>query len=183
MFDELIRRWWIVAARGLVALVFGVAAFLAPDKTLGLLVSLFGLFAIAEGLFAIGAGLSINWLSLFMEGVTGGAIGLFTFFYPPTDQTWFMYLIAAWALITGALELAGAFRLRRIVNGPMIKGEWLLATTGVLSLVLGAVATVRPDDVMTAFTWVIGGYAVFSGVLLVALAMNIRTWPPTSALG
>jgi uncharacterized membrane protein HdeD (DUF308 family) len=183
VFDELIRRWWIVAARGIVALLFGAAAFLAPEKALGVLMSLFGLFAIAEGVFAMGAGLSLNWLPLFLEGVIGGAIGLFTFFYPPTSPTWFVYLIAAWALMSGVLELAGALRLRRVVKGPMVRGEWLLATTGVLSLALGALAAVSPDQVTQAFAWVVGGYALLSGALLLGLGMNIRTWQPTSANG
>jgi uncharacterized membrane protein HdeD (DUF308 family) len=67
MFDELIRRWWIVAARGIVAVAFGVAALLAPAQTLAVLVSLFGVFAVADGVFTMGAGLSLNWLSLFLK--------------------------------------------------------------------------------------------------------------------
>jgi uncharacterized membrane protein HdeD (DUF308 family) len=180
VFDELIRRWWIVAARGVVALLFGAAAFLAPERTQGLLMSLFGLFAIGEGVFTMGAGLSLSWLSLFLEGVAGGAIGLFTFFYPPTAAIWFVYLIAAWALMTGVLELGGAIRLRKVVNGPMVKGEYLLAITGALTVVLGVVAVVSPDQVTLAFTWIVGGYAVLSGALLLALAMNIRSWQPTA---
>ena len=113
MFDQLIRRWWIVAARGVVALVFGAVAFLAPERTLAFLVSLFGVFALADGFFTIGAGLSLNWLSLFLEGVVGGAVGLLTFFYPPAAQMWFVYMIVAWAFVTGALEIAGAFGLGR----------------------------------------------------------------------
>ena len=51
MFDELIRRWWIVAARGIVAVAFGIATFLAPEQTLVMLVSLFGVFALLSLLF------------------------------------------------------------------------------------------------------------------------------------
>ena len=60
MFDELVRRWWIVAARGVVSVLFGVAAFVAPEATLTWLVKLFGLFALADGLFTMGAGLEIG---------------------------------------------------------------------------------------------------------------------------
>lgn len=178
MFDQLIRRWWIVAARGIVAVAFGVVAFFAPERTLGWLVSLFGVFALADGLFTMGAGLSVNWLSLFLEGVTGGAVGLVTVFYPPVAQMWFVYLIVAWAFVTGALELVGALSLRRMVNGPMVKGEWLLGVSGVLSLLFGAMVALQPDSGSVAFIWIIGGYAIVSGTLLLALALNIRTWSP-----
>jgi uncharacterized membrane protein HdeD (DUF308 family) len=181
MFDQLIRRWWIVAARGIVAVAFGVAAFVAPERTLGFLVTLFGLFAIADGVFTMGAGVSVNWLSLFLEGVVGGAIGLVTFLYPPVAQTWFVYWIVAWALVTGTLELVGAVQLRKVVNGPMVTGEWLLAASGLISLVFGAVVGFGPGPDGVALISVIGVYAVVSGVLLVALALNIRTWRPLLA--
>jgi uncharacterized membrane protein HdeD (DUF308 family) len=179
MFDQLINRWWIVAARGTVAVAFGVMAFLSPDKTLTFLVSLFGIFAIADGIFTIGAGLATNWLTLFLEGVVGGAIGLLTVLFPAAAQLWFVYLIVAWAFVTGALELSGAYSLRKSATGPLERGEWLLAVSGVLSLLFGSVVAGGPSPEVARFMWAIGGYAVLSGALLLALAFNIRTWPRT----
>jgi len=179
MFDQLISRWWIVAARGIVAVVFGVMAFLAPDKTLTFLVSLFGVFALADGVFTIGAGLASNWLTLFLEGVVGGAVGLLTLFFPAAASLWFVYLIAAWAFVTGALELIGAYNLRKSVDGPLIKGEWLLGVSGLLSVVFGGAIVLQSGPDVARFMWTLGGYAVLSGGLLVALALNIRTWPRT----
>jgi uncharacterized membrane protein HdeD (DUF308 family) len=180
MFDELIRRWWIVAARGVVAVAFGIAAFVAPQTTLSVLVTLFGVFAFADGVFTIGAGLSLNWLTLFLQGVAGGGVGLLTVFYPPAAHAWFVYLIVAWAFVTGGLELAGALRLRQVVQGPMVTGEWLLGASGILSLLFGALVAYRSDAPGVALVLVLGGYAIVSGVLLLALALNIRTWQPTT---
>ena len=176
MFDELIRRWWIVAVRGMVAVAFGVAALVAPAQTLALLVSLFGVFAVADGVFTMGAGLSLNWLSLFLQGFVGGGVGLLTLFYRPAADMWFVYFIMAWAFSTGGLELIGALRLRRMVNGDMVKGEWLLGASGVLSLLFGGLVAAQSDAGGVAFVWVIGGYAIVSGALLLALALNIRSW-------
>jgi len=179
MFDQLINRWWIVAARGAVAVAFGVMAFLSPHLTLTFLVSLFGIFAIADGMFTIGAGVATNWLTLFLEGVVGGAIGLLTVLFSAAAQLWFVYLIIAWAFVTGALELSGAYSLRKSAKGPLERGEWLLAVSGVLSLVFGSVVAGGPSPEVARFMWTIGGYAVLSGALLLALAFNIRTWPRT----
>ena len=178
MFDQLIRRWWIVASRGLVAVAFGVAALLNPENTRAFLVAFFGLFAFADGIFSIGAGLSTNWLTLFLEGVTGIAVGLVTYFDPPPELS-FAYLIVLWAIVTGALEVIGAFRLRTDARGPMVKGEWLLGVSGIVSLLFGAVAANRVDASAVTFMLIIGAYAVVSGVLLLALAVNIRGWQPT----
>jgi uncharacterized membrane protein HdeD (DUF308 family) len=177
MFDQLINRWWIVAVRGALAVAFGVAAFLAPERTLTFMVSLFGIFALADGFFTMGAGLALNWLGLFLEGVIGGAIGLVTLLAPAAAELAFVYLIIAWAIVNGLMELAGAYNLRRQVNGPLVRGEWLLATSGVLSLVFGVAMAVGSPAQVVPFMWMVGGFAVMSGTLLTALALNIRTWP------
>ena len=177
MFDLLIRRWWIVALRGIVAVTIGIAALVAPTQTLGLLVSLFGVFALAEAFFTIGAGLSLNWLFLFMEGVFGGAVGLLTLFYRPAAEAWFVELIVAWAVVTGALHLVGAVTLRRI-DRTLTAGEWLLVASGVLTLLFGAALALWPDPAAPIFVWIVSSYATGSGILLLALALNIRTWRP-----
>ena len=90
--------------------------------------------------------------------------------------------IIAWAFSTGGLELVGALRLRRMVSGDMVKGEWLLGASGILSLLFGGVVAAQSDASGAAFVWVIGGYAIVSGALLLALALNIRTWRQTPAI-
>jgi uncharacterized membrane protein HdeD (DUF308 family) len=177
MFDQLINRWWIVAVRGALAVAFGVAAFLAPERTLVFMVSLFGIFALADGFFTMGAGLALNWLALFLEGVVGGAIGLVTLLAPAAAELAFVYLIVAWAIVTGLMALAGAYNLRKQVNGPLVRGEWLLAASGVVSLVFGLAMAVGSPAQVVPFMWTVGGFAVISGTLLTALALNIRTWP------
>ena len=179
MFDQLINRWWIIGARGVVAVAFGIAAFLAPNRTLTYLVSLFGLFALADAIFTVGAGLATNWLSLFLEGIVGGAIGFLTLFFPEAAHMWFAYFIVAWALVTGALELSGAYTLRAAAKGPLVKGEWLLAAGGGISILFGGIVAAQATTEVVTFMWTIASYALVSGALLVALAFNIRTWPRT----
>jgi uncharacterized membrane protein HdeD (DUF308 family) len=161
----------------MVAVAFGVAAFLAPRETMAFLVLLFGAFAFADGVFTVGAGLSVSWLSLFLEGVVGMVVGLLTWLVPSVREFWFVELIAAWAFITGALELVGAYRLRKVATGPLVRAEWLLAASGIVSLVLGVLLTVQTYATGLEFVAVLGGYAVISGLLLLALGWNIRTWP------
>ena len=80
----------------------------------------------------------------------------------------------------GALALTGAYSLRQSVNGPFVKGEWLLGVTGLLSLVFGVVVAMQSGTDVAPFMWTLGTYALLSGALLVALALNIRTWPRTT---
>ncbi|HUR33136.1 MAG TPA: DUF308 domain-containing protein [Vicinamibacterales bacterium] len=177
MFDELVRRWWIVAARGAVSIVFGLAAFVAPQQTLAWLVSLFGLFALADGVFTMGAGLAVSWLTLFLEGFVGLAVGLVTLFAPLAfTEYWLVVNIAAYALVTGGIELAGALRLRQQARGSMVQGDWLLGMNGVVSVIFGVIlfidTTVAPGTLIT----MLGAFAVVSGALLLAFALNVKGW-------
>lgn len=184
MLDQLINRWWIVAIRGFVAVMFGVAAFLAPDKTMALFVALFGFFALADGAFAIGAAIAANWFSLFLEGIVGLAIGMFTMMYPPMARFWFAELIVAWAFVVGVVEITGALGMHA-KSGPLLRGEHLLAASGIITIGFGILLAFQGEVGSLLFAWIIGGYAIVSGVLLLALAFNVRTWPrvvrPTAA--
>ena len=177
MFDQLISRWWIVAVRGMLAVGFGVAAVLAPERALVLMVSLFGILALADGMFTMGAGLALNWLTLFLEGLIGAEIGVMTLLSPAAAELGFTYLVVAWAIITGVMELRGAYSLRALMNRAVVRGEWLLAASGVVSLVFGVALAAGSQAAVVPFMWMIGGFATLSGMLLTALALNIRTWP------
>jgi uncharacterized membrane protein HdeD (DUF308 family) len=185
MFNELVRRWWIVALRGGVSVAFGIAAFLAPDRTMSLLLSLFGLFALADGVFTMGAGLAVSWLSLFLEGFVGISVGLLTLFFPAVTQLWLVPLIAVYAIVTGGLELAGAVRLRTDARGSMVQGDWLLGLSGAVSVVfgIGFWAAVELAAIATGTQIVLlGMFALVSGMFLLAFAFNVKTWPTVLAM-
>ncbi|MCC6989039.1 MAG: DUF308 domain-containing protein [Acidobacteria bacterium] len=177
MFDELVRRWWIVAARGAVSALFGVAALVAPDATLAWLLKLFGLFALADGLFTMGAGLAVNWLSLFLEGFVGIAVGLVTLFAPQTFvEYWLVVNIAAYAVFTGGIELAGSLGLKAKARGTMVQGDWLLGLNGAISLLFGVVLFFNTAMAPATLIMMLGGFALISGVLLLAFAINVKGW-------
>jgi uncharacterized membrane protein HdeD (DUF308 family) len=80
-----------------------------------------------------------------------------------------LYVIAAWAVVTGAIEIAAAIHLRRV-----IEGEWRLAVAGVLSVLFGLVLVVAPVAGALAITWLIGVYAVAFGALTIAAGLELR---------
>src|SRR5205807_7263262 len=78
-------------------------------------------------------------------------------------------LFRSWAVVTGALEIAAAIRLRRHISG-----EWLLALNGALSIVFGGLVLVAPVIGALAVVLLVGAYAFVSGLLLVALGFRLR---------
>jgi uncharacterized membrane protein HdeD (DUF308 family) len=168
------RTWWMLVLRGLIAIVFGLAALLRPSIALEVLVLLFGAYALVDGIVAIVVAVRVRdvldgWWLWLLEGLAGLAIGLFTFWRPGVTETVLLYIIAAWAIITGVLELVVAVGLRKI-----IERDWLLALDGILSVVLGVLLVIRRAAGALALTWLIALYALMVGVLLLVLGLRVR---------
>ncbi len=174
-------NWWSAALRGIIAIVFGIVAFIWPGITFQVLVLFFGAYAFWDGLFAVIAAVrnhSANgrfWLLLF-EGLVGIVVGAAVFFLPGLAALSVIYVIAAWALVTGILEIAAAIRLRR-----EIQGEWLLALSGLLSIILGILIAVYPGAGIVGVTWMIGIYAILFGITMLALALRLRRYAESPA--
>ncbi len=180
---DLARNWWALALRGVFGVIFGVLAFAWPGITLAALVILYGAYAMADGIFAIAAAITgrpvgAPWWALLLEGLLGIAVGIMTFAWPGITALVLLYLIAGWAMATGVLEIAAAIRLRREV-----RGEWILAVSGVLSILFGILLVINPGAGALAVVWLIGGYAVVFGSLLIALGFRLRSLAKTMPTG
>ena len=175
MLAELARNWWILAIRGVAAILFGIGAFLWPEITLTVLVLLFGAYALVDGIFAVIAGIAARkqqerWWMMILEGIAGIIIGVLTFLYPSITALVLLFFIAAWAIVTGAFEIAAAIRLRR-----EIEGEWLLILAGILSIIFGVLLVILPGPGALALIWLIGSYAIVFGILMLVLAFRLRS--------
>jgi uncharacterized membrane protein HdeD (DUF308 family) len=170
----LARNWWAVSLRGVLAIVFGVLAFVNPGLTLGALILLFGAYSLVDGVFAIVAGLRAaqrheRWWPLALEGLASIVVGIIAFLMPLAAAFALLMIVSAWSIVTGILRIAAAIRLRR-----EIKGEWLLILNGLLSVAFGVVIAIAPGAGVVTLVWLIGMYAIIFGVILVALGFRLR---------
>jgi uncharacterized membrane protein HdeD (DUF308 family) len=168
------RNWWILLIRGILAIAFGVLAFIWPGSALGALVLLFGAYALLDGVASIvvgltGRGAQENRLWLMLGGVFGVIVGVLTFVWPGITALALVYFIAAWAIITGVFSIVAAVQLRKEIDN-----EWLLGIAGALSILAGLYMAAFPGAGALALIWLIGAYAIVFGILLIALALRLR---------
>ena len=173
LVNDLARHWWVIALRGLAAVLFGVLAFVWPGMTLAVLVLLFGAYALVDGILAIVVavrGGTDHRLFMGLEGVVGVLAGLVAFVFPGVTALALLYIIAFWAAVTGVLEVVAAVRLRRAITN-----EWGLIIGGILSVLFGIVLIVSPGAGALAVVFLIGAYAVLFGVTLLMLSWRLRS--------
>ncbi len=170
MFEFLTRKWWVIALRGILGILFGIVALVYPGITLVVLALVFGAYAFVDGIFAIGSaighgGREAVWYVL--EGILGIAVGVATFFYPGLTAQALIYMVGLWAILTGIFEVVAGFEL------PFSK-DWLLALAGAASIIFGVLVFANPVGGALAVVWLIGAYAVVFGVTLLVFGIRLR---------
>ena len=173
--ERLRKEWGWIALRGLCAVIFGALALLLPGVTLALLVMVWGAYALVDGVLALAAGLRMRengrplW-ALIIVGLLGIGAGVVTFFWPGVTALTLIFIIGIWAIAIGLFQIIAAVRLRK-----HIRGEWLHALSGALSVVFGLAVVVQPGAGAIALAWLIGWFAIFFGVVLIAMAFRLRS--------
>jgi len=174
MLGVLARNWWALLIRGIAAVIFGLLAFFWPGATGFALVILFGAYAFVDGIFALISAVRAaeshqRWIAFALEGIIGLIIAAITLFHPLITAIALYYTIAIWAILTGILELVGAFQLRSL-----IPNEWMLIIGGILSIVFGVLLAVYPLPGILTVIYLIGFYALLFGIVLIVFAFRLK---------
>ena len=177
LLRELAENWWLLLLRGIAAIAFGILAFGWPGLTLLALTLMWGIYAIADGILALWAAIASKggemaprwWLAI--VGIAGVIAGLLTFVWPGMTALILLIFIASWAIVIGVLQIWGAIRLRK-----EIEGEWLLGLSGVLWVAFGVIMFAQPGAGALALIWWIGSFAILAGCVYIALAFQLKKY-------
>src|SRR3977135_4287433 len=169
----LAQNWWLFTLRGVFAIIFGCLALAFPGPTMLSLVLLFSAYMLVDGVAEIISAVRAMrrngpWGFLIFEGLLNIAVGICAFLWPGLTVLAFVLLVASWAIVTGALMTAAAFRLN------IEHGRWWLVLGGLLSLAYGALLTFSPLAGALVLTWWMA-YALAFGIALVIFSFRLRS--------
>lgn len=161
--------------RGIVAIIFGLIALFWTPLTVAIFFYLFAFFVILSGILSIifyflASKRERKANSFILHGIVGIIIGIIAFAWPATTLTVLIYLVAAWAIITGIIELVAGFS----IPWPEAPFKWVLGFAGLFSIVLGILIFVYPISSLAVITKIIGIYSIIVGILLFVFGLSSR---------
>lgn len=160
--------------RGIAAVLFGVLTLVWPKLSLAALVLMFGIFALVSGITAVVAAIRNHgeegWGFLLFEGIVGILAGVVALIWPGITALAFVYLLSAWAVLTGILELGAPLAFSMSFGRGL-----LMALSGILSIVFGIIIAAQPATGLLAVAWLIGVYAIATGIMSIVVYFEARS--------
>jgi uncharacterized membrane protein HdeD (DUF308 family) len=176
MIEYFDRNWWLWSLRGVIALLFGIAALNLQNPTMTAMVLLFSGFMFSDGIFAL---LTLfarrtderwSWTVVF-EGITGIAAAIAACIIPDMSVLILLAVIGAWGFTTGILKMAVAVRCSK---ASCVPGSFLFGLAGLGAIVLGFTFTFFPAFSFVSISWMIGAYAVLLGVMMSMEGLRLK---------
>jgi uncharacterized membrane protein HdeD (DUF308 family) len=172
--EVLADSWWAVGLRGILGILFGLICLLTPGLALEVFVILFAAYMLVDGVFAIASGIKAarngeRWGMLILEGIVDLAAGTVAVLWPAITLVALIWIVAIWAIVSGALMLWASF----ILN--LDHGRWWLALGGIASLIFGILLVIQPLIGAVVLTLWIGAYALVFGIFLLILAFQLHS--------
>ena len=174
MHPEIARAWSVLLIRGICNVLFALFAFIQPGLTLVTLVLLWGIYAVVDGAMSLTTGIAArrggghSW-SLVASGACGLIAGVLAAIWPGVTLFVLLAIMAVWAIVRGALEIAAAIKLRHI-----LPRAWLLAVSGAASVLFGVLLLLRPVAGLVTLVYLVGAAALVFGIMAIALALHLR---------
>ncbi len=174
MLETLQKNWWLIAVRGVLAIVFGILAIASPYIVIFSLITFFAFFAILSGFFILTLaflGETDNKGLRIIEGLLFLGAGIVVLLNPLTALGGIMIFIAAWAILSGIIHIVGAIKMRKVITN-----EWLLILNGAISIIFGILLAGNLIQGAGVMLMVFGAFAILSGIFSIMLAFRIKTY-------
>lgn len=174
MLETLQKNWWLIAVRGVLAVIFGILALASPYIVIFSLITFFAFFAVLSGFFILTLaflGETDNKGLRIIEGLIFLGAGIVVLLNPVSALGGIMIFIAAWAILSGLIHIIGAIKMRKVITN-----EWLMILNGVVSIIFGILLAGNLIQGAGVMLMVFGAFAILSGIFSIMLSFRIKTY-------
>lgn len=167
-------NWWALTIRGILSILFGIAAIFWPHLTLATLVLLFAAWVLVDGIVRavaglVGIGHNRHWFLTLVMGILELGVGVYLIRHPHVTFATLILLIAFTLIIVGVVEIVAAF-----TNLESATFKTLAIIWGIVAVLAGIVLLFQPETAGVAFVWILGLYALITGPVLIAVSLDAR---------
>jgi len=162
--DRLSHLWWVVLSRGILVVLFGIAALIWPQKSLTALVFLAGGYLLLDGaaglVQAFGSG---DFLASLVQGLASAAAGVALLVWPSVSASVLLAILGAWAVVQGIglLQSGREIRADGEDGGVLLSIGAILVAFGVVALVWRGVGAVAVAWLISLVALVVGGLMIY----------------------
>jgi uncharacterized membrane protein HdeD (DUF308 family) len=166
---------WALVLRGIITLIFGIAAVFWPGITLVTLVYLFSAFVLASGIVTAIRGMTAIgdnkwWFLEVIMGFIELGVGVYLLRHVHVSFATLILLIGFSLIIRGVVDVVGS-----LMDGSTAASSRTLSViAGLIALLAGIIVLFQPVASGVAFVWILGLYALIVGPLQIALAHDVR---------
>jgi uncharacterized membrane protein HdeD (DUF308 family) len=181
---DLQTHWWALTLRGIVAILFGIAAVFWPGLTLVTLLYIFAAWILVDGIVQIVSGIGrlgsnqLGFLSIVI-GLIELGVGIYLLRHPGVSFATLILLIGFMLIVDGVIEAVASLTSRDSGNHKTIA-----VIVSVAAVLAGILILFQPARSGVAFVWILGLYALISGSMMIAMSLELHklTFDDTGAV-
>jgi uncharacterized membrane protein HdeD (DUF308 family) len=165
---QMAKGWWVFVLRGVVAILFGLMAFLAPGAGLAFILGVLAAWMAIDGVStlyqAVKGPPERHGFWFWVDGIVSLCAAAVLLLLPGLSAITLVLVTGVWSIAIGVFRLVMAFRL----------GSILMGLFGALAVFLGAWLLVNPGPGLLALIWLVGIEAMIAGILMIGLGWRLR---------
>jgi uncharacterized membrane protein HdeD (DUF308 family) len=177
-------QWWQILLIGVIIFISGVDAFFWTSKFIGILLTLFGILALAVGLIMIAFSFAVKQeliyrFPIFFTGLLSLIVAAIAILFPGFLASTFIIIMAILAIINSVLL---------IIVGCSLSDEWktnlAIVLCGMVTLFLSFLIALFPSLTAIVLVKIWGMYAMVTGGISIVAGIQMKRTenPPMTAM-